>query len=118
MVQEPEWLFRAGDERTRELARRGGKACGEAKKRRRTLREELLLILSGGDVQSRVSTALVREAIEGNKSGSVARAFEVLRDTIGEKPVERVRQEAGTGLEDVPTAELRRMAGEQENMGD
>jgi|GEM_PF-1391546 len=112
-------LFEAGDERTIGLARLGGRASGEARRRRRTLREELLLILSGEDVQRRVSTALVNEAIEGNRSGSVARAFEILRDTIGERPVERVRQETGgSGLEDMPTSELRRMAGEQMNQAD
>jgi hypothetical protein len=34
--------------------------------------------------------ALVNEALKGNNAGSVTKAFEVIRDTIGEKPVDKV----------------------------
>ena len=102
-------------EERRALGRRGGLAAAEARRRRRTLREELLLLLSDGDVQRRVSAALVNEAIEGNRSGSVARAFEILRDTIGEKPAERLLHGAEPdALQALSTAELRRLAGELE----
>lgn len=76
--------------RQREIARQGGKASAEARKRRKSLKEELLAILSDGDVQERISLALVKEATEGNNAGSVTKAYEVIRDTIGEKPVEKV----------------------------
>lgn len=68
----------------------GGKNSVEARKKRKALKEELLLLLSDGDVQKRISTALIDEAINGNKAGSVTKAFEVIRDTIGEKPVDKV----------------------------
>lgn len=68
----------------REIASKGGKASVEAKRKRKTLKEELLLLLDDGNTREAVSAALIRSA----KKGSV-KAFEVLRDTIGERPVER-----------------------------
>ena len=75
----------------RERGRKGGLASGEARRKRKTLREELLLMLSDGDIQEKISLALINEAINGNNAGSVTKAFEVIRDTIGERPVEKVQ---------------------------
>ena len=75
----------------REMARNGGLASGEARRKRKTLKEELLLMLSDGDIQQKISLSLINEAINGNNAGSVTKAFEVIRDTIGERPVERVQ---------------------------
>ena len=75
----------------REMARNGGLASGEARRKRKTLKEELLLMLSDGDIQQKISLALINEAINGNNAGSVTKAFEVIRDTIGERPVEKVQ---------------------------
>ena len=73
-------------------ASKAGLASGEARRKRKALNEELLLLLEDGDVQERISLALINEALNGNKAGSVTKAFEVIRDTIGEKPIERVEQ--------------------------
>lgn len=70
----------------------GGKASVKARRERKTLKEELLALLSDGDVQNRISLALIDEALNGNKAGSVTKAFEVIRDSIGEKPVDKVEQ--------------------------
>ena len=75
----------------RERGRKGGLASGEARRKRKTLKEELLLMLSDGDIQEKISLALINEAITGNNAGSVTKAFEVIRDTIGERPVEKVQ---------------------------
>ena len=75
----------------RERGRKGGLASGEARRKRKTLKEELLLILSDGDIQEKISLALINEAINGNNAGSVTKAFEVIRDTIGERPVDKVQ---------------------------
>jgi len=75
----------------REMARNGGLASGEARRKRKTLKEELLLMLSDGDIQEKISLALINEAINGNNAGSVTKAFEVIRDTIGERPVDKVQ---------------------------
>ena len=77
-------------EKAAENGRKGGIASGESKRRRKTLKEELLLMLENEDVQRSVAAALINEATEGNNAGSVARAFETIRDTIGEKPVDKV----------------------------
>ena len=75
----------------KERGRKGGLASGEARRKRKTLKEELLLMLSDGDIQEKISLALINEAINGNNAGSVTKAFEVIRDTIGERPVEKVQ---------------------------
>ena len=75
----------------RERGRKGGLASGEARRKRKTLKEELLLMLSDGNIQEKISLALINEAINGNNAGSVTKAFEVIRDTIGERPVEKVQ---------------------------
>lgn len=81
--------FRAGEEQAK-IAKQGGIASGESRRRRKTLKEELLLLLESNNVQQSVAAALINEAIEGNNAGSVARAFEVIRDTVGERPVDKV----------------------------
>jgi hypothetical protein len=77
-------------EEVRKIASKGGKNSGESRRKRKTLREELLALLSDGDVQNKISLALIDEALNGNNAGSVTKAFEVIRDTIGEKPVDKV----------------------------
>ena len=81
---------RRSKEEVRKNASKGGKKSGEVRRQRRTLREELLALLSDGKTQEKMSLALLNEALNGNNSGSVTKAFEVVRDTIGEKPVEKV----------------------------
>ena len=69
----------------RERGRKGGLASGEARRKRKTLKEELLLMLSEGETQQSVTLALIEKAMNGD-----TKAFEVIRDTIGEKPVDKV----------------------------
>ena len=69
----------------REIASKGGKASVEAKRKRKTLKEELLLMLSEGETQQSVTLALIEKAMSGD-----TKAFEVIRDTIGERPVDKV----------------------------
>ena len=72
-------------EEARERGRKGGLASGEARRKRKTLKEELLLILSEGETQQSVTLALIEKAMSGD-----TKAFEVIRDTIGEKPIDKV----------------------------
>lgn len=74
-------------EKAREIGKKGGIASGKAKKQRKTLRDELLLILSEKNTQNKISIALIEKAIKGD-----TKAFEIIRDTIGEKPVEQVQE--------------------------
>ena len=70
----------------REIASKGGKASVEAKRKRKTLKEELLLMLEDEELQQSVAIALIKQAQNGN-----VKAFGMLRDTIGEAPVEKVQ---------------------------
>ena len=69
----------------RERGRKGGLASVESRRKRKTLKEELLLMLSEGETQQSVTLALIEKAMSGD-----TKAFEVIRDTIGEKPVDKV----------------------------
>ena len=66
---------------SQEEAKKGGIASGKARRERRTLKEELLLMLSDPEVQEKLSAAIMKKGMDGD-----IRAFEVIRDTIGEKP--------------------------------
>ena len=75
---------------TKEIAQKGGQASGKARLERKHLKEDLLVILdiedsSGEPYREKIAMALITQACKGN-----TRAFEVIRDTIGEKPVEQV----------------------------
>lgn len=82
--------FEKGDARAREAQKKGART----KVARRTLREELLELLKveiqGKDgkkksTQEMISSAIIKQAMMGS-----TKAYEVIRDTIGEKPVENV----------------------------
>ena len=72
-------------EEAKKISSNGGKKSGEVRRKRKQLREELLALLSAGNTQKNISLALIDQALNGN-----VKAFETIRDTIGEKPVEKV----------------------------
>lgn len=85
--------FEPGD-RAREIGRKGGKNSKAKQAMRKTLREELLVLLQEDltdkngktiNTQRALSTAVIKSALAGS-----VRAYEVIRDTIGEKPAENV----------------------------
>lgn len=78
-------------EERRAMASKAGKASVAARRARKTMREALMEAMQMPGVQDDLTAAILREAIKGNKSGSVARAWEVIRDTLGEKPVAGVQ---------------------------
>ncbi len=76
--------------------RKGGKESARRKKERKTLCDALLFLMAqpekdkdgnntGRTMQDAVIAGLVKRASRGDP-----KAFEVLRDTIGEKPVEKI----------------------------
>lgn len=69
----------------RERGRKGGIKSGEVRRERKTFREELLLLLEQGKTQEKISLALLKRAENGD-----TKAYEVIRDTIGEKPKETI----------------------------
>ena len=74
----------------REKGKKGGKKSGEVRAQRKTLREELIAFLEtkieDKTIQEKISFSLIQEAISGN-----VKAFETIRDTIGEKPIEQIQ---------------------------
>lgn len=85
--------FQKGDTRDKvENGRLGGIASGESKRRMKTFREELQALLEvevengKGEkttVQKNINSALILKAAKGD-----VKAYEVIRDTLGQKPVE------------------------------
>lgn len=86
-------VIKAGEE-ARELGRKGGIKSGEVRRARKTLREELLDLLTEDitdkngrrmQTQKAISASMVKQALTGN-----TKAYEIIRDTIGEKPIDKV----------------------------
>ena len=74
-------------EERRKNGRKGSIASGIARNERKKLKEKLLILIKNGDTQKEVSLALISKALTGD-----TKAFEVIRDTIGEKPKEQIEQ--------------------------
>lgn len=77
----------------RERGKKGGIASGKARQERKTLKEELLLLLEDSDNQKKISVALIQQAKKGN-----TKAYEIIRDSIGEKPIDRVQAEVNSDI--------------------
>ena len=92
----------------RENARKAGKASGEARRRKKTLKEQMELLLSlpvkdestkafieslgiDSDVINNsmaITLSMYQEALKGN-----TKAYELIRDTLGEKPTDKLQIE-------------------------
>lgn len=72
-------------EEAREISKKGGIRSGESRRERKKLKEELLLLLSENNNNRKMSLAILKKALKGN-----IKAFEIIRDTIGEKPKEQI----------------------------
>ena len=84
-------------EEQREIAKKGGIASGEARRRKKTLKEELIALLETNDNNNKISVAILNKALNGD-----IQAFTTIRDTIGEKPVDKVEADVGVKrLEDL-----------------
>ena len=70
-----------------EEAKKGGIKSGEARRARKTLKETLLLMLEEGNTQNDITLALLQKALKGD-----TKAYEVIRDTVGEKPKDKIEQ--------------------------
>ena len=94
-------LNKRSKEVQREIQKKGREANKKKIQARKTLKEELLLLLSNGDTQSKLSLALLEKAMSGD-----TKAYEIIRDTIGEKPkdinvnIEQTYEDYIKGVED------------------
>ena len=82
------------EEEQREIARKGGIASGEARRRKKTLKEELIALLETNNNNEKISVALLQKALNGD-----IQAFTTIRDTIGEKPTDKL--EANVGIKKI-----------------
>lgn len=99
MAKNPQNLKSLADrplEERREIARKGGEASGKAKERKRTLKDTLQIWLeSDSGVKDKDGNPLkgmdlmVAVAVKNMAKGN-PRYWEIIRDTAGEKPVEKV----------------------------
>ena len=78
----------------RENARKAGVASGEARRARKTLKETLLMMLEEGNTQNDITLALLQKALNGD-----TKAYEVIRDTVGEKPTDKIEQSGDSKLD-------------------
>ena len=89
-------LSKRTKKKARELGAKGGKASGEARRKKRDLKLAIQVLLEtdikgkNGEVKSgaeAIAIAQFQKALKGD-----TKAFEVIRDTAGQKPVEKVEQ--------------------------
>ena len=87
---EPYFFNKLSKEQRSEIARKGAEATNRIRKEKKTLKQTLEVLLDMKDIKSnltmqeKICIALTNEAGNGN-----TRAFEVLRDTIGQKPTDK-----------------------------
>lgn len=78
-------------EEQREIARQGGIASGKARREKKLFKEAIEKQL-GQSIDSMI-TAMIKQAQQGN-----VQAISFLRDTIGEKPTDKVEAEVNTDV--------------------
>lgn len=88
-------------EEAKEISRRGGINSGKARRNKALLRDCLEILMekkittedgkqiTGAEAQS---VSLFLAALQETDTAKKARAFEVLRDTAGQKPIEKIEQ--------------------------
>lgn len=88
-------------EEARERGRKGGIASAKARAEKKQLKELLELALSqpseiveGEDNYTAITAALVNKAIQGD-----TKAYEVIRDTLGQKPTEQTQMDLTAKIE-------------------
>lgn len=74
--------FQTGEEQVK-IARKGGIASGEARREKKLIKDRILERMGEGDWDTMIDN-LISRAMETDK------AFEILRDTVGQKPSEKV----------------------------
>lgn len=96
-------------EEVKKITSMGGIASAKVRRERKTIRETLLYLLSKGDTQDNISLAIIQKALDGSE-----KAFEVIRDTIGEKPTETIANinVDNEAYKELSIEELKKLAGE------
>lgn len=83
-------LNQRSEEEVKAITSKGGKASGKARRKKKELKQLLELALSqpckdtDDDNYMAITVALIQKALSGD-----VRAYEAIRDTIGQKPTEQ-----------------------------
>ena len=85
-------------EEAREIGRKGGIASGKARRERKAFKEALLLALEtmteeGKTIQDKGIESLMKKYIDGD-----LQAFTIVRDTVGEKPTDKVEADVNSDV--------------------
>lgn len=82
-------------EEQKEIARKGGKASGEARRKKRDLKMCMQILLEKEITNKKGETYTGAEAISMKQFEKAlkgdAKAFELIRDTSGQKPIEKIQ---------------------------
>lgn len=95
-------LNQRSKEEQKQIARNGGIKSGEARRKRKTFKEQMLFMLENDpNLQNDLINSLFKRAKKtGDKSGmSANKAFELIRETIGEAPI--IETKATVEVEDL-----------------
>jgi hypothetical protein len=76
----------------KEIAKMGADASNKKQKEKKLLKDTLLALLETNDGQDQICTALFGRARRGD-----IRAFEVIRDTVGQKPIDKTELTGANG---------------------
>lgn len=85
----------------RKMTKKGGKKSGEVRRERKKFKEAFLAALETGNTQDNIVTAVFEKALAGD-----LKAVELIRDTIGEKPVDKQATTDSNGNDIVPPITL------------
>lgn len=107
-------LNKRSKEIQRQIQEKGRKANKEKWEQKKKLKDELEILMEqvskdGRTYQELISTALVKEALKGN-----TKAYEIIRDTMGQKPIEQkvVNATINDPFDELSVEELKKLANE------
>lgn len=119
MANNSQNLRRINTEQAREMGKKGGKASAEARRKKKELKEIINLMfeqdvkIKDGSVVS-CAEAIAKKQMEKALKGDT-KAFEVLRDTAGQKPVDKVMV---AEVDQAVIDEVEKMVFEEDETGD
>lgn len=85
--------FKSGDKAAKECGRKGGINSGKSKNETKTLRAMLLRVLNEEKGYEKMVDVALREMENGNP-----KFWELIRDTVGEKPTEKIQADVNTDV--------------------
>lgn len=85
--------FKSGSEAARKAGRKGGQNSGKSRNETKLIKEALVKMLKEEDGYKKMAEVAMREMENGN-----AKFWELIRDTIGEKPKDEIVADVDTDI--------------------